>query len=169
MTKPVASAAFRTLLLALLTASSGCLGVVLFGNHHGSTSTPQISSKPGLLLEGSDAHVVSDSEVRRAWGEPDEVTKLGDGTERWTYVGGLRWNGVVLVVVFVPIPLLVPVGREQVTIRFRGGESMFGEAIGSEGTWEAFIGWHLHRGWTAMAGGQDLARIPDIDLGRESR
>jgi hypothetical protein len=163
------SAAPGTLLLALLIASPGCLGVASFGNHSGSASTPQISSKPGHLLEGSAAHVVSDTEVRSAWGEPDEVTSLGDGTEQWTYVGGLRWNGVVLVVVFVPIPLLVPVGREQVTIRFRGGESVFGEAIGSEETWEAFVGWHLHRGWTATAGGLNLARIPDVDLGRPFR
>jgi len=161
--------ASSTLLLALLIAPSGCLGVASFGNHYGSTSTPRISRKPGLLLDGSDAHVVSDTEVRRAWGEPDEVTRPGDGTELWTYVGGLRWNGVVLLVVFVPIPLLVPVGREQVTIRFRSGEAVFGEASASEETWEAFVGWHLHRGWTAMAGGLNLTRIPDVDLGRESR
>jgi len=165
----VASAASGTLLLALLTASPGCLGVASFGNRSGSTSTPQISSKPGRLLEDTASHVVTDTEVRSAWGEPDEVTSLGDGTERWTYVGGLRWNGVVLVVVIVPIPLLIPVGREQVTFRFRGGESVIGEAIGSEETWEAFVGWHLHRGWTAMAGGLNLEKIPDVDLGRPSR
>jgi len=158
-----------TLLLALLIASSGCLGVASFGNHSGSTSAPGISSKPGRLLDGSAAHVVSDTELRSAWGEPDEVTILGDGTERWTYVGGLRWNGVVLFAAIIPIPLLVPVGRELVTIRFRGGEAAFGEAIGSEEMWEAFVGWHLHRGWTAMAGGLNLARIPDVDLGRPSR
>lgn len=166
----VARAASGTILLALLIASPGCLGVVYNGNHSGSTSTPVIGSKPGLLLDGSAAHVVfSDTEVRRAWGEPDEVTNLGDGTEQWTYVGGLRWNGVLLLVVIVPIPLLVPVGRAQVTIRFRGGDAVFGEAIESGETWEAFVGWHLHRGWTATAGGPNLEKIPNIDLGRASR
>ena len=97
------------------------------------------------------------------------MTSLGDGTELWTYTGGLRWNGVLLFVVIVPIPLLVPVGRDQVTLRFRGGEAVFGEAIASDETWEAFVGLHLHQGWTAMAGGRDLSKIPDVDLGRESK
>ena len=165
----VARAASGTILLALLTASSGCLGVAFTGNHSGSTSTPRIGRKPGHLMDGGDAHVLSDTEVRRAWGEPDEVAKPGDGSELWTYTGGLRWNGVLLFVVIIPIPLLVPVGREQVTLRFRGGEAVFGEAIVSDETWDAFVGWHLHRGWTAMAGGRDLAKIPDVDLGRASR
>lgn len=169
MRRSVARTATGTLLLALLAASPGCLGVAFNGNHYGSTSTPRISSKPGHLLEGSDAHAVSDTEVRRAWGEPDEITKPGDGSELWTYTGGLRWNGVLLFVVIVPIPLLVPVGREQVTLRFRGGEAVFGEAGVSEETWEAFVGWHLHRGWTATAGGLHLSKIPDVDLGRASR
>ena len=164
-----ARAGVQFILLALPIVATGCLGVAFTGNHYGTTSTPSVGSKPGHLLEVSNERVLAAADVRRAWGEPDEVTFRGDGSEIWTYRGGLRWNGVLLLVVVVPVPLLVPVGREQVSLTIRGGVAVFGEAIASEETWEAFVGWHLHRGWTASAGGRDLAKIPNVDLGRASR
>ena len=54
------------------------------------------------------------------WGEPDEIVRDADSGERWTYDRGLRWNGLAFVV-GVPIPLILPVGRESDTFLAKDG------------------------------------------------
>jgi len=48
------------------------------------------------------------------------VEATADGTELWTYKSHVRWSGVVLFAV-IPIPLVVPVGRESKSVSVRDG------------------------------------------------
>jgi len=159
----------RRVSLAFMIPLSGCIGAEYYGTHYGSTTIPCAASTPGHLFEGALQFVATDEQVRRDWGDPSEVSFGDNGLERWTYYGSLRWNGLLLLAVVIPIPLFVPLGRERVSIDFRNGKAVFGEAIASEDLWQAFLGLHLHDGWTAKAGSRDLSQIPEVRVTRASR
>jgi hypothetical protein len=48
------------------------------------------------------------------WGTPDKLKQIGDGVERYVYKFGTRWNGLYGFVWFIPIPLVVPVGKDYI-------------------------------------------------------
>lgn len=58
------------------------------------------------------------SELKSFLGTPDEINVLDEGVTEWTYYGS-TWLGVVPIVL-IPIPLMLPVGKEQVRFRFNG-------------------------------------------------
>ena len=60
-------------------------------------------------------------QIRSAWGEPDEI-KVVDNAERWIYKKDRIWSGVWGFVVIIPVPFLVPTGREQMAIDFEGDQ-----------------------------------------------
>ena len=128
---------------------------------------PPIPRGSGGIL-GAIEYAATVEQVRRDWREPHEVSAREDGTERWTYYGTLCWNGLLLFAVVIPIPLLVPVGHERVSVDFRNGTAVFGEAIASEELWQAFLGIHLHDGWAAQAGSRQWSQIPETRLSRAS-
>lgn len=99
----------------------GCvgLGAWTLGTRTESTDHPTLHPTRGSL----DVHkaapvtdIVSASELRRTWGEPDRIDKRQDGTEEWAYkTPGFRWAGLVLYLVVVPLPVMVPVGSQTVS------------------------------------------------------
>jgi hypothetical protein len=160
--------AVGTLLAFAAAADSGCVGIAYYGAHEGSVANPSAASVPGYLFKGSKGHVATADQVRRDWGPATEIESRGDGVERWSYYGAMRWNGVLVFAVVLPIPLLVPVGRERVSIDFRDGVAVAGDAITSEELWSAFLGLHLHNGWTAEMKSRDLPEMPSVQLEKAS-
>ena len=160
---------WRRSLLASQLALCGCIGAEYTGSHSAGTMFPCIATKPGQLFESAHDYVVTESRLREAWGEPAEVTTRDDGSRRWTYYGSMRLNGILLLVVVVPLPLFVPVGRERVSVDFKDGSAVFGEAVASEELWQVFAGLHLHDGWTLKAEERAWSGVPEVSLQSGSR
>lgn len=114
---------YLTFGICLVTALSlgGCvgLGAWTLGSRTDSSDHPTIHSTRGALdvQQTASAHSVpSATELRSKWGEPDRIDRREDGTEEWTYkTPGLRWSGLVLYLVVVPLPAMVPVGSQTVS------------------------------------------------------
>ena len=99
---------------------SGCmaLGVATFGSSHGEVNNPRaILAWDGsrVIPDWDCAEPMPSARLLEEWGEPDSRQHLPGGSEHWTYVAGLRWAGAVICVVVLPLPLVLPVGRENVT------------------------------------------------------
>jgi len=56
-------------------------------------------------------------------GPPSEKRSDGD-TEVWVYQGRRDVEGVILIAVVVPVPLLLPIGRERIEVAFRGDKAV---------------------------------------------
>lgn len=56
--------------------------------------------------------------VRRWFGEPDSIEAATPQRETWHYRDGLSWQGVVVVLVAIPVPALVPTGFDRYRVTF---------------------------------------------------
>lgn len=122
--QPVVVVAAWCLIVAL--AQCGCVGAWVWHNDRAHFEAPQIyPEEPGKVLNPVKTSVpsrqeMSRSDLERHWGAADEVEVIDARTARWRYVSdGLRWNGIMPIIGVVPIPLLVPMGRESVTFTIR--------------------------------------------------
>ena len=109
--------------LAAVLLLSGCVGLVVHGNEQHRAENPILSLERARYL-GADGvsqtfPVPTKAQVLAAWGRPDRIETSGTGAERWTYTTGIRWNGLVAFL-GIPIPLLVPVGSDQLALEFAG-------------------------------------------------
>ena len=121
-------------LLVVVLLVPGCIGIVGVGDKE---------SKPALMSTEVDAKRY-ESHSRKP--ERIEVESAGNGREVWIYQQeGLRWRGIVLFVI-VPIPLIVPVGHEEMRIVVEQGRILSSATRKSGGTWGAMCGfiWHPH-------------------------
>lgn len=100
----------RILLAALVL--QGCVGIGVIG---ATRSDRELND----VFFGVDQPISIQAVIDR-WGEPDEVQTAADGAEVWIYESGLRWAGLVACVV-IPIPLIIPVGREVTSLSVRDG------------------------------------------------
>jgi hypothetical protein len=121
----------RNIGLVVIIAASltlqGCIGVGAWtlGTRTESSDRPKVGQTRGSL----DVHTVATegtlktaTDLRARWGEPDRVVPREPGQEEWIYeTDGLRWSGIVLYVVVVPLPAMVPVGSQYVSILIRDG------------------------------------------------
>jgi hypothetical protein len=120
---------------------SGCigLGVAVLGSDENTLQHPQISIDKGVVLQTEDAAPWFDAgELKRHWGAPDGVERVSETVERWQYNFGLRWNGVGVLIAFLPIPIMVPVGHEYVEFTIERG--WVASARTMEHTWIAMAG-----------------------------
>jgi hypothetical protein len=120
-------------------AASGLAGCGLGGLFYGDTSRTlerpflvkpyERSSEPvRRITQATSDEVLSAQRLRLDWGEPDTIEPL-DGMpngqfngERWSYrLDGLRWQGGLLILVVLPLPLLIPVGHESVIFTVQDG------------------------------------------------
>lgn len=95
--------------------SCGGIGLFAIGNKSASISNPNISINRGLLREGiAGSNLITSKELLDNWGKPDKIEKVSINKENWTYNLNLRWNGIFALILFIPIPLVVPVGHDYV-------------------------------------------------------
>ncbi|MBI4000158.1 MAG: hypothetical protein HY348_00030 [Nitrospira defluvii] len=117
---------FAGLIVASL-ALQGCIGVGAWtlGSRTESSDRPKVDQARGSIdvrKVGIEGGLKTATDLRAQWGEPDEITTGEDGTEQWIYkTGGLRWAGMVLYVVILPLPAMVPVGSQYVSFLIHDG------------------------------------------------
>lgn len=120
---------------------SGCvgLGVGVLGDNERSISNPHIQLEKGVVrsTEGAVPWITSD-DLLRYWGQPDSIERTAQGDEQWQYNFGRRWNGVGLLVAFLPLPLLIPVGHEYILFTINKG--LVVQATTKEDDWIAMYG-----------------------------
>ncbi|MFO0717347.1 MAG: hypothetical protein U0233_10755 [Nitrospira sp.] len=114
---------YLRLVLGIAVAASvhGCvgLGAWTLGTRTESSEQPKIEQIRGainLRKADTDTDLKTAGELRTRWGEPDQIEQRDDGKEEWIYsTGGLRWSGMVLYLVIVPLPAMLPVGSQSVS------------------------------------------------------
>lgn len=98
-------------LTLLLGGSLGCAGVVAVTRGASAFQLEQPVFTSHRTVSSSHRGLPASAErFLRDFGEPDEVIAVGPGREQWRYRTGLRFHGVALLLVVVPLPLLVPTG-----------------------------------------------------------
>ncbi len=100
----------------------GCAGVVAVvrGSSDFRVEQPTLPSH-GALSSYHRGVPATVEHVLRAFGEPDEIVELDPDRERWRYRTGLRFHGVSLLLIVVPLPLLVPTGVQNAYVELERG------------------------------------------------
>jgi len=105
----------------------GCIGLGAWtlGTRGESSDHPKIDQTRGavhLHRPDTEANRLTAAELRALWGEPDRIESRDDGKEAWVYkTGGLRWAGMILYLVVIPLPAMIPVGAQDVTLLIHEG------------------------------------------------
>ena len=107
----------------------GCVGVAVLKPHTEVIDDPVIASIPNdadpahkrKSSEAANAVVYASEWVQTHWGNPYRVNHVsGSSDEIWTYRFRPIWEGIVPCVI-VPIPLVLPVGRQKICFRLHDG------------------------------------------------
>ncbi len=62
------------------------------------------------------------ADLQTQWGKPDRIKAVESGGEEWIYkTDGLRWSGMLLYVMIVPLPAMVPVGSQYLSVLVQDG------------------------------------------------
>jgi len=138
----------RAAAAALLAAvTCGCVGVTVKHTNRTVWPAPRLLVSTFGLLEVSDgSEPPASADVEALWGRPDAIELGGPGEERWRYDSReLRWLGVIVYVVILPVPLILPVGHESVTLTVRDGRVVAAEVV-QEDEAQARVGFILDGG-----------------------
>ncbi|MCC6967059.1 MAG: hypothetical protein IT391_12365 [Nitrospira sp.] len=107
----------------------GCvgLGAWTLGTRSESSDHPKIDHTRGAVdlrhSETTDVPLKTATDLQTHWGKPDEIESREDGREEWIYkTDGLRWSGMVLYIVIVPLPAMIPVGSQYVSFLIHDGQ-----------------------------------------------
>ena len=126
-------------LLAASLLAQGCVGVVTWGTHEQTFEPASVTQKPATFAVSTvskNAMAVSPTPhwLEQHWGRPSHVKRLAspEQHELWTYNFHHQWCGVVPCAI-LPIPLLLPVGRERVVFCIRDGRVASAEVITTGG------------------------------------
>ncbi len=106
---------------ALAPLLAACVGVGVISSHTGTPQNVTLAKSRGNIVivpPKTSIPLMTKEAVRKGWGEPDKIEHHGE-LERWIYNKDLTWSGVLVFAVFIPIPLLVPVGHDHLAIDFR--------------------------------------------------
>lgn len=116
------------MLIAASLALQGCigLGAWMLGSRIESSDHPKIDQTRGSLdmrTIATEETITTAAELRQRWGNPDRVEPHADHREEWLYqTNGLRWAGMVLYVVIIPLPAMIPVGSQYVSFLVHDGQ-----------------------------------------------
>ncbi|MDH3280931.1 MAG: hypothetical protein OEQ18_07355 [Gammaproteobacteria bacterium] len=134
------SCSIKTILITSAVFLSGCagLGVAVRGNYEAAMTNPRINVEKGGLWEGGSKPWLKSEDLLKYWGVPDRTEQTDTRTQLWRYNFEIRWNGIGVLVVIVPIPLIVPVGRDY--IEFRIENDWVVSARSKEDSWIAMYG-----------------------------
>lgn len=106
----------------------GCVGFGAWtlGTRTESSDRPKIDQTRGAIdihKAGAETEIKTATELRTQWGEPDRVESREDGREEWIYkTDGLRWSGLVLYVLVIPLPAMIPIGSQYVSFLIHNGQ-----------------------------------------------
>ena len=118
----------RLFLLALCLLTQGCIGIEGLKVGSKTFQDPSITDyacADGATSRGgrqTNAPVYTAAWLDAHWGKPSTIKQTGEGNpdEIWIYKFGTTWSGVVPFVL-IPIPILIPTGREEVQFTLRDG------------------------------------------------
>ena len=102
----------------------GCFGIVVQGDKSAIVNNPNISKDKGYIGNFSlkPNTYVTEAELIKYWGSPDNVMYNDKGQKQLIYRRNeLRWNGIFVLAVVVPIPLLIPVGHDYFLFTIENG------------------------------------------------
>jgi len=119
-----------TSVLATSILAQGCVGIVVRGIEGQTFEPARVAEMPAIYAVGSSPSIGKEPKtedpttvwLKEHWGQPSQVSRLTRPAqgELWTYDFGRKWCGVMPCIV-VPIPLLLPIGRERVVFYIREG------------------------------------------------
>lgn len=113
--------------IAAILMLQGCvgLGAWTLGTRSESSDHAKIGQARGAIdirKAGTQADLTTVKELRTQWGEPDRIESRDDGKEEWIYnTGGLRWAGMVLYLIVIPLPAMIPVGTQDISLLIHDG------------------------------------------------
>lgn len=142
--------------LCYLVVLSGCVGVALI---HEQTVTEEATSweltnKPGYIHIDPEQPSIEKDDALGAWGSPERTRHEGQD-EIWVYRRELAWSGPFVIIGFIPVPLVMPVGYRNTHLYFTddvltkvvrefGGPT--GAICGLSWDWSAGSGWSFYCG-----------------------
>jgi hypothetical protein len=60
------------------------------------------------------------------WGQPDKRSSLDGGISIWTYQKGLKWVGVLpIIVIPLPLPSFLPISQEKINFGIKADQVIF--------------------------------------------
>ena len=116
------------MVIAASLALQGCIGLGAWtlGSRSESSDHPKIDQTRGSLdlrTMAVEETITTVAELRERWGDPDRVERYDDHREEWVYkTSGLRWAGMLLYVVIIPLPAMIPVGTQYVSVLVHDGQ-----------------------------------------------
>jgi hypothetical protein len=116
------------MVIAASLALQGCIGLGAWtlGSRSESSDHPKLDGTRGSLglrTMAVEETITTAAELRRRWGDPDRVEPYDDHQEEWVYkTSGLRWAGMLLYVVIIPLPAMIPVGTQYVSVLVHDGQ-----------------------------------------------
>ena len=147
---------------SVLASLPSCLAIDFIGDQRGQVSVPVVSPMRHVIRSNQETVPASSvSQVLEWWGAPDERVVDASGVERLTYYDGLRWRGVLLFLVILPVPLVIPVGHDVVELEVADGMVKAARTQNDESRWETFLGLPLHGMWCG------INRQPDRAVGEQ--
>jgi hypothetical protein len=147
-----------TAILAISLCAQGCVGVVTWGMKNQTFEPAMVLRKPSVdavsRAPGGNTENPSALWLEAHWGQPSHTNQVTGPQqfELWTYNFGRRWCGIMPCII-VPIPLVLPVGRERVVFYIRDGRVTHAEVtklggyqivagLGPEGPFADSGPWH---------------------------
>jgi hypothetical protein len=109
-------------MVSVLLSQSGCAGLVAVvrGSSAFQLERPVLVSG-SVLSSDHRGPPPSVDHLLTGFGEPDEVIASGTHREQWRYRTGVRFHGLALLLVVIPLPLLVPTGVHDTYVEIEHG------------------------------------------------
>ena len=118
--------AMRIILTLILTLHlSGCVGLAVgsYGTFENKKDNFTLSVERNKFGFATNSQVYSEEQLIKLWGEPNEKYTEGNCSVL-SYHDGYNWSGVGAFVLIVPIPLVVPSGKDETKFYFINNQSV---------------------------------------------
>jgi hypothetical protein len=76
-------------------------------------------TRRGTTVETPVQKYPDKQQVLKSLGNPNVIRCQEDDTETWVYDSEARWRGAFLWLVVIPVPLMLPIGRDQKEFTFK--------------------------------------------------
>ena len=102
-----------------------CFGVAVgyMGTFEESTTVFELTDEKNNMFFNITEKSYTNEDLVKLWGEPDKKTSEGK-CEVFTYRDGYNWNGIGAFIIIIPVPLLIPTGRNEARIYLKNGKSV---------------------------------------------